>query len=237
MAGVQTRSEDIEIDGRLVVVTRPTAAGPWPGVVMLHEAFGLDDILRRQAARLASAGYLVYGPDLLGEGLRIRCIAAAFRTLQAQSGPAFELIESCRQRVLADPGCTGKAGVIGFCMGGGFALLVADDGFDAAAVNYGLVPKNLDEVLTGACPIVASYAGRDKTLAKDVPRLKAGLERHQIPHDLEVYPDAGHTFMNDAMAGPKLMHPLMRINHMTPHPESAAAAWARIEAFFGTHLA
>lgn len=233
---MKTHSEDIEIDGRLVMVTRPVDPGPWPGVVMLHEVFGLDDIMRRQAERLASAGFVVYAPDLLGDGLRIRCVMAAFRSLSAQSGKPFEIIEACRQRVLADPDNNGKAGVLGFCMGGGFALVLADHGYDAASVNYGTVPKNLDQILTGACPIVASYPGQDKMLMKQLPQLEAGLAAHGVVNDVKVYPDAGHAFMNDAMAGPKLLHPLMRINHMTPHPESAADAWTRIEGFFGTHL-
>lgn len=60
------RTADIIIDGHTVVASRPDVAGPWPGVVMLHEAWGIDDVLRRHAERLASAGYLVYAPDLLG---------------------------------------------------------------------------------------------------------------------------------------------------------------------------
>jgi carboxymethylenebutenolidase len=48
-------------------------------VVLLHEAWGIDDVLRRHAERLASAGYLVYAPDLLGEGPWLRCIVSTFR--------------------------------------------------------------------------------------------------------------------------------------------------------------
>ena len=59
--------------------------GPWPGVVMLHEGWGIDDVLRRHADRLASAGYLVYAPDLLGEGSWLRCIRIAFKAYQARA--------------------------------------------------------------------------------------------------------------------------------------------------------
>src|SRR4249920_4268151 len=68
VAHVETRAVDVVVDGRTVVTARPVAAGPWPGVVMLHEGWGIDDVLRRHAERLASAGYLVHAPDLLGEG-------------------------------------------------------------------------------------------------------------------------------------------------------------------------
>ena len=47
--------------------------------------------------------------------------------------------------------------MISFCLGGGFALLVASEGFDVASVNYGEVPEDAAEVLVGACPIVTSY--------------------------------------------------------------------------------
>ena len=62
---MQTVADEISIDGRLVAVVRPVEEGHWPGVVMLHEIFGLDDIVRRQAERLAAVGYVVYVPDLL----------------------------------------------------------------------------------------------------------------------------------------------------------------------------
>ena len=73
-AACETISEDLSIGDRLAVMSRPEGDGPWPGVVMLHEAWGVDDVLRRQAERMASAGYLVLAPDLLGEGLWLRCI-------------------------------------------------------------------------------------------------------------------------------------------------------------------
>jgi carboxymethylenebutenolidase len=63
---MKTRVADVGIDGRTIVTARPNRPGPWPGVVMLHEGWGIDDVLRRHADRLASAGYLVYAPDLFG---------------------------------------------------------------------------------------------------------------------------------------------------------------------------
>ena len=72
-------------------------------------------------------------------------------------------------------------------------LLVSSDGFDASAVNYGMIPDDVEEVLRGACPVVASYGGRDRQLVGEVPRLQAALEANGVPHDLEVYPGAGPT--------------------------------------------
>ena len=130
---MQTVTSDTRLDGRLTVRTRPADPGPWPGVVMLHEIWGIDEVMRRLADKLAGLGYLVDLPDLLGEGTWLRCIRRAFRALQARAGKPFELIESCRKQLVDDPGCTGKVGVIGFCIGGGFALLASGDGFHASA--------------------------------------------------------------------------------------------------------
>jgi carboxymethylenebutenolidase len=229
-------TEDLELDGRLLVLARPAAPGPWPGVVMVHEIWGVDDVLRRQAARLASAGYVVLAPDLLGEGRRLGCMVSTFRALQARAGLPFDLIRGARDQLLADPQVNGKVGVIGFCMGGAFALLLSSDGFDASAVNYGMVPEDVDEVLRGACPVVGSYGGRDTRLAREVPRLHAALETNGAAYDLKVYPSAGHSFLNDEPNGPRLLRPLMKLAHVGPDPVAAADAWLRIEAFFGEHL-
>jgi carboxymethylenebutenolidase len=203
---------------------------------MIHEAWGIDDVLRRQADRLAAAGYIVTAPDLLGDGLRIRCMATAMRALQARQGRPFEVVESCRTQLAEHPDCTGRVGVIGFCMGGGFAVVLASRGFDVSSVNYGLVPDDIDEVLRGACPVVASYGERDTQFGPFASKLEDALERAGIPHDVKTYPTAGHSFLNDEINVPAAFRPFARIMHAGPDPVAAADAWKRIEAFFAHHL-
>lgn len=234
---MDTRTETLlTADGTSATLVRPVAEGPWPGVVMVHEIFGVDEVLLRQAHRLATAGYLVLAPDLFTEGSRLKCIRTVIGALRAGHGRPFELIEDCRQHLLAHPDCTGQVGVIGFCMGGGFALLLGAHGYAASSVNYGMVPDDLDDALTGSCPMVASYGGQDRRLAREVPRLEQALTRLQVPHDVKTYPTAGHSFLNDAANGPRLLRPLMRVAHVGPDPVAAEDAWRRIEAFFGEHL-
>lgn len=121
-------------------------------------------------------------------------------------------------------------------MGGGFALLTARTGFDAASVNYGQLPRDLEAAVTGACPVVGSFGARDFTLRGAATRLDAALTRAGVVHDVQEYPSASHSFLNDAENGPRLLRPLIRITGMGPEPAAAADAWRRIEAFFATHL-
>src|SRR5215218_3145233 len=103
----------------------PEGTGPWPGVVLVHEAFGLTDTMRRQVQRMAEAGFLALMPDLFVEGGPRKCLRATFRDIVRGEGRVFDDVETARRALLARADCTGRIGVIGFCMGGGFALMAA----------------------------------------------------------------------------------------------------------------
>ena len=220
-----------QLDAHLAVP--PVGEGPWPGVVVLHEVFGLTDDVRQQADRLASAGYLALAPDLFTAG-GPRCLVSTFRALLSGDGPALGDIEAARAALAARPDCTGKVAVIGFCMGGGFALLAATRGFDAAAPAYGVLPKDAERTLAGACPVVASYGGRDRGLPRAAAKLEAALAASGVEHDVKEYPDAGHSFLNRHNTGPFAV--LERVAGLSYHHPSAEDAWARILRFFDAHL-
>ena len=120
-------STDIRIPGPQgasmgAYLAKPSTPPPWPGVVVLHEAFGLNDDIRSIADRFAGEGYLALAPDLFSWGLTARCLVAAFRAMMSGQGRAFDDIAAAHEYLAADSDCDGHIGVIGFCMGGGFAL-------------------------------------------------------------------------------------------------------------------
>jgi carboxymethylenebutenolidase len=214
----------------------PSGNGPWPGVVMVHEAFGLDEVMRRQAERIAAAGFLALAVDLYSAGGARKCLVTTLRAMMKGEGTAFADIEASRQWLSESPSCTGKIGIVGFCLGGGFALLTVGTGFDAAAANYGQLPKHMDTVFANACPVVGSYGARDITLKNAAAKLENALTEAGVIHDVKEYPNAGHAFLNDAPTGPRFLRPLLRVAGMKPEPESAKDAWGRIDAFFNEHL-
>jgi carboxymethylenebutenolidase len=210
----------------------PVGDGPWPGVVVLHESFGLNADIRQHADRLATAGHVALAPDLFGSW---RCLLATFRALNAGHGKAFDDIDAARRELASRDDCTGRVGVIGFCMGGGFALASAARGFDAAAPNYAPLPKDVDAVLRGACPVVASYGAKDRLLPGDsAAKLESALARAGIEHDVREYEDAGHSFLNRHDLG--VGGALLRVAGVGYEGAVAEDAWGRILRFFSVHL-
>jgi carboxymethylenebutenolidase len=213
----------------------PDGVGPWPGVLLIHEAWGVDDNMRRHADRLARMGYLTLAPDLYSQGGARKCLVSTMRAMLSGKGRAFLDIEAARTWLLTSERGTGKVGAIGFCMGGGFALLTVHS-HDAVAVNYGFPPKNMDDVMAGACPVVASYGALDTPLRSAPAKLEAALTKADVVHDVKQYQKAGHSFLNETEGGPGWLRPLLRATHFGPEPEAAADGWRRIEAFFAEHL-
>ena len=213
-------------------VSRPSTAGPVPGVLLIYEIFGMNSEMARVADELAAEQYAVMLPDIFSRGSWFSCVRKVMGELKTGTGRDIDDLIAARNWLARQSYVDAdRVGVMGLCMGGGFALWLGKTGlFRVSAPFYGQAPPSME----GSCPVVASYGGKD-FLAREAGRLERELESRRIPHDLKIYPEAGHSFMNQpANAFAKVMGKLT--GKMGYQPEAAADAKRRVAAFLKEHL-
>jgi carboxymethylenebutenolidase len=219
--------------------------GRHPGVVMVHDVWGLADHTRDMARRLAGEGYCVLAVDLYRRMQEVR-IEHPGAWMRALSDPqVLDDLQAAIDLLRARGDVRGGIGLTGFCMGGMYVLMGASrcSGLSAAAAFYGLLshrhgllhdPQGLDpakkprEPLAMApelrCPLLAFFGEDDEFVpVADVRALESALARAPHPSEVVLYPGAGHAFMNDTRPA-------------AFRPEIARDAWARLLRFFGEHL-
>jgi carboxymethylenebutenolidase len=217
----------------------PAGAGPHPGVVVLHESFGLNDDIRRIARRFAEAGYAALAPDLYSHGTRIVCLTRVMLDMTSGS-VAREIadIHAAREALAARPEVdAGRIAVAGFCQGGGFALVAGTKlGFSAAAVNYGVVPSDRSQ-LDGVCPVVASYGAKDRVVgSKMAERLERHLTALGAPHDVKTYNNAGHSFFSQVGGWQGWLARVPTPMAVGYDEQAAEDGWRRMLSFFEEHV-
>ena len=203
------------------------------GMVVLHEIFGRMPEIDRVVDRFGAAGYAAIAPDLFRTSLRPICIARAVRAIASGEGPQLDQIRRarewlCERAELPEP----KVGVIGFCMGGGFALAVGR-GWGAVSTNYGEVPPT--EVMRGIGPVIGCYGARDRVFGRNAEKLKQNLEPLGVEVETHTFPEVGHSFLTDGNhpIARRLSAPWLRVDY---HPPTADEGWRLILDFFDRHL-
>jgi len=219
-------------------------AGTHPGVVLIHDVWGLTELYREFARRLAAEGFATLAIDLYQGEPKIEDPGRFMRGLD---DPALlRGLGAAREQLAGDRAVAGKpVGVTGFCMGGGYALHAACGGlgFAACVAFYGLVshahgilhdPAGLDpakkprDVLAAlpelGCPTLGIYGDHDEFVpVDDVRALEAGIQRAGKGGGVELYAGPGHAFLNE-------------LRPAAYRPEAAADAWRKMVAFFRAHL-
>ena len=204
----------------------PDASGPHPGVVVIHEAYGLNENIKDIAGRFAEQGYAALAVDLFSGRNRAICMTRYMAGMLVGSVDRFGIsdLKAALTHLSAQPEVNPeRIGAIGFCMGGGFAIAWActDHRLKAIAPFYGANPRPLDAVKR-ACPVVGSYPEKDFTAGAG-RALDQELDTAGIAHDIKIYPGAGHSFFND--------------RGRAYNKPAADDSWTRVLSFFAEHLA
>jgi len=232
MADVKIPSSSGEMPG---YVATPKEGGPWPGVVVLHDAAGMSQDLRNQADWLASEGFLVVAPDLFHPGGKVACVLFPHPGCGCPTGKILRRHRS-RSR-MADP-----AGRVHWqdrrdrILHGRWVRLAACLRPWVLSVQRELwrqLPKDVESLLAGACPIVGSYGAKDRWTRGVADQLERVLTAVGVAHDVKEYRDAGHSFLNDHG---NVLFRMMKVIGIGYHEPSAQDARRRIAAFFHTHL-
>ncbi len=230
-----------------VIHLTPGGESKYPGLIVIHEVWGLTGHIKEVASRFSKRGYDVIAPDLLSDtGITEKIDQSIMKEVanpatrdEAQKklreamaplqSPEFAnetvtKLKQCIDYLLDDESCTGKVGVVGYCFGGtyAYALATADDRLKAAVPYYGHA-DNLAEIQNISCPILAFYGEEDDRLVKGLPDLRRAMQENNKDFEAIVYADAGHAFFNDT-------------NPVTYRKKAAEDAWEKTISFLSDNL-
>jgi len=209
------------------ILYTPQGKGPFPALVVIHEWWGLNDWVKEQASKLAEQGYVTLAidlyrgkvattPDEAHEIMRGVPSDRANRDLLAASS-------YLRGQKNVNPA---KVGVIGWCMGGGYALdlAIADPKLKAAVINYGHLASDKATLEKIDAAILGIFGGQDRGIPPEaVKKFEADLKALGKPVEIKIFPDAGHAFENPN-------------NKQGYRADDAKQAWELTTAFLAKYL-
>ncbi|MCK6521088.1 dienelactone hydrolase family protein [Myxococcota bacterium] len=203
------------------------SARPGPGVVVLHEWWGLNDELRGHVDRLAEEGISAIAPNLYDVAATTDPAVARGLAQGMKTGVAMERVAEAVAYLRAQPGHNGKIGVMGFCLGGvmSFAAACSVEGIDAVAPFYGGAPvAPFNDWSRVKAPIQGHFGAKDPVIPVErVQALRDALAAAGVTAELHLYEGAGHAFMRQG-------------DPAAFHAPSAALAAQRLRQFFAQHL-
>ena len=180
---------------------RPGGAGSYPGIIVVQEWWGLTDHIRSICDRLAHEGFVAIAPDLYqGKSTTDAKLASAWMAALDPEQAMRILQGGIRFLQEKEPLYAEHIGVMGFCMGGSLALLLAcrTTALKAAVAFYGDLPEPIDQLKNIKCPVLFIAGGKDRWInSEKVERLKKAFQLYNAHGEVRVYPDADHAFFND----------------------------------------
>lgn len=201
--------------------------GPLPGMIVIHERWGLDDGVRAQAERVAAQGYVVLAVDLFAGNTATDIASARPLMVQVLENPenAEENIRQAYQ-FLIDSSEAPAIGALGWSFGGGWALntaLLFPDELDAAVIYYGQVSDDRERLGALNVPVLGLFGEKDRGVTSEtVKEFAAALEALEKDYEIQIYPDAGHAFADP--------------NAPTYNADVADQAWSATVDFLNRHL-
>ena len=219
-ADIQLQANNRTTRGYLAL---PDGDGPWPGVVVVQEWWGLNDHIRDMTDRFATEGFVALAPDLYYGETAAEPDEARKLAMGLEYPDALRVIQAAINYLIdLEQVAPKKVGLVGFCMGGGLAWHGAAhlQGLSAAAPCYGggpdMTPEDAARIRV---PVLAIYGELDRGVSPEVAQRRAALmDAAGVQHETVIYPEAQHAFMND--------------QRPAYHPEAAEDAWQRIVALF-----
>ncbi|MEJ2572994.1 MAG: dienelactone hydrolase family protein [Gammaproteobacteria bacterium] len=208
-AGVVTEEIDYQVDGATMkgyLAYNGATSGRRPGVIVVHEWWGLNDYVRRRARMLAKLGYTAFALDMYGAGKQAqhpddarKFSSEVRKNLPMEKARFTAALDVLRHNNTVDPR---RIAAIGYCFGGGVVLEMARRGIDLAGVAsfHGMLatadPARPDEVK--AKILVMTGADDPFVPADQVTEFKAEMDAEQVDYKVIAYPGAKHGFTNPA---------------------------------------
>ena len=208
-------------------LARPDGDGPFPGVIVIQEWWGLNDNIKDIAQRFATEGFAALAPDLYHGRVASEPDEAMKAMMATDMNRASQELTKAADWLAAQPFTQGRGiGATGFCMGGGLALTLATDSphIKAVAPFYGANPSPIDKVANIQGTVFAVYAEHDDWAGPAVRQaLEDALRKHGKTFETKTYPGTEHAFFNDTR--PEVYR-----------PEAAKDAWDKMLTLFRENL-
>jgi carboxymethylenebutenolidase len=221
---VQYHSGTETVSGFLAL---PSGEGKHPAIVVIHEWWGLNDWVKEQAGKLAEQGYVVLAVDLYRGKVATDPETAHELYRGLPQDRAVRDLKAAYDHLAARPDVNpDRIGSVGWCMGGGYSLLLAENEPKLAAcvVNYGAMPTDPAAIQSIQAPLLGNFGADDQgILPSDVRAFEKAMKAAGKNIDVKVYDGAGHAFENPN-------------NKQGYRKDAAENAWERTLAFFATCL-